>query len=161
MISVERIRDDEGFGLVELLIAMTILTVAIMAIFAGFGSGALSLQRASRASTAATIADSKMEEFRRLAYSAITAPSSTAVIKDKNSIPPTPDKHPYWMSVDISYTCVVSGSTLVAGSPPTCTTVGGVASRPVKLVAIVVRDTSASGATLIKESSTFDEATGT
>ena len=46
-------KDDAGFGLVEILIALVILSIAILAIFAGFTSGMLTLQRAGRASTGA------------------------------------------------------------------------------------------------------------
>jgi type II secretory pathway pseudopilin PulG len=151
LISLERVRGDDGFGLIELTIAMLVLSIAIMAIFAGFSSGALALQRASRASTAATVADRKMEEFRRISYSSIPAPSSTTTTVTG------PEGHAYWMSTNVSYTCVVG--TLSATTPPAC--IGGaVASRPVKLVTIVVRDGSAAGRMLMRETSTFDAATG-
>ena len=35
----KRIRDEAGFGLVELLIAMTIMSIGIFAVVAGFSSG--------------------------------------------------------------------------------------------------------------------------
>jgi type II secretory pathway pseudopilin PulG len=148
-------RDEGGFGLVEILIALTILAIAILAIFAGFSSGMLALQRAGRASTGATLADKKMEEFRRLQYSAI-ATGSTA------DTPTGADGRTYWRSTDVSYTCVISGSTLdTSTTPPTCSTVAGVASRPVKLVTIIVRDGTATARVLMRETSTFDESTGT
>lgn len=70
-IAFQRLRRQDGMGLVELLIAMTILVVGIMAIVAAFGSGAVALQRASRVSTAGTIADAQMEAYRALNYAAI------------------------------------------------------------------------------------------
>ena len=59
---------EEGFGLIELLIAMTVMVVAIMAIIAGISSGMVALNRASRASTAATLADIQMEGYRMVMY---------------------------------------------------------------------------------------------
>ena len=58
-------KTEEGFGLIELLIAMTVMVIAIMAIVAAFSSGMVALNRASRASTAATLADIQMEGFRK------------------------------------------------------------------------------------------------
>jgi len=66
-----RLRSEEGFGLLELLMAMVMLNVGILAIVAAFNSGALALSRASKASTAATLGDTQMELFRGLKYSAI------------------------------------------------------------------------------------------
>ena len=44
--------------------------------------------------------------------------------------------------------------------PPNCPAVGGVASRAVKVVTVTVRDRTSTGRILIRESSTFDAATG-
>ena len=66
-----RLADDEGFGLVELLIAMTILVIGITAIVAGFSSGIVALQRSSQVSTASVVADQQMESYRRVRFSAI------------------------------------------------------------------------------------------
>jgi Tfp pilus assembly protein PilV len=62
---------QDGFGLIELLVAMTILNVGILALVAAFQSGAFALQRASKLSSAAAIADIQMERYRALTYSAI------------------------------------------------------------------------------------------
>ncbi len=59
---------EGGFGLIELLIAMTVMVIAIMAIVAGFSSGMVALNRASHASTAATLADIQMEGYRKVKY---------------------------------------------------------------------------------------------
>jgi type II secretory pathway pseudopilin PulG len=63
--------DEEAFGLIELLIAMTVMAVGIMAIVAGFTSGLGALTKASRAGTAGTLADRQMEAYRALGYSSI------------------------------------------------------------------------------------------
>lgn len=55
-------------GLVELLIAMTVLAVALLALVAALSAGALSLRRASKTSTAAALANQQMELYRGLKY---------------------------------------------------------------------------------------------
>ena len=66
-----RARNEEGFGLVELLIAMTVLNVALLALIASLSSGAVAIQRASTISTAASLADAQLERYRALAYNDI------------------------------------------------------------------------------------------
>src|SRR4051794_10370959 len=61
-------KTEAGFGLVELLIAMTVMVIAIMAIVAAFSSGLVALKGASRASTAATVADKQMEAYRAIRW---------------------------------------------------------------------------------------------
>ncbi len=79
---------EGGFGLVELLIAMTVMTIGIMAVAAGFSSGIIALNSASRTSTAGTLADKQMEAYRALPYtqialkySAVNAESPTGLYK--------------------------------------------------------------------------------
>ena len=64
-----RLRGEEGFGLIELLIAMLVMALGIMAIVAGFSSGIVALSNASRTGTAGTLADRQMEAYRALPYS--------------------------------------------------------------------------------------------
>src|ERR1044071_7873114 len=66
-----RLRSEEGFGLIELLMAIVLLNVGILAIVAGFQSGAVSLRRASHISTASALADQQMEGYRALVYAQI------------------------------------------------------------------------------------------
>src|SRR3954469_1755694 len=77
-----RLSGDDGFGLVELLIAMTVMAIGISGIVAGFSSGIVALNNASHAGTAGTLADRQMEAYRALAYPSVrlTTPGS-----------PTPD----------------------------------------------------------------------
>src|SRR5438128_10165676 len=66
-----RLKGEEGFGLIELLIAMVMLNIGILAIVASFNSGAVALRRASHVSTASALADQQMEGYRALLYSQI------------------------------------------------------------------------------------------
>jgi Tfp pilus assembly protein PilV len=69
---VARVRSEEqGFGLIELIMAMVMLNVGILAIAASFNSGTVALRRASHISTASTLADQQMEGYRALLYSQI------------------------------------------------------------------------------------------
>jgi Tfp pilus assembly protein PilV len=66
-----RLRSEEGFGLIELLMAMVLLNIGILAIVASFQSGAVALRRASHISTASALADQQMEGYRALLYAQI------------------------------------------------------------------------------------------
>jgi Tfp pilus assembly protein PilV len=63
-----RLRREEGFGLIELLMAMVMLNIGILAIVASFNAGAVALRRASHVSTASALADQQMEGYRALRY---------------------------------------------------------------------------------------------
>jgi type II secretory pathway pseudopilin PulG len=63
-----RARDESGFGLLELLMAIVMLNVGILAIVAAFSSGNAALARASSVSTAAALANKQMESYRGLIY---------------------------------------------------------------------------------------------
>jgi Tfp pilus assembly protein PilV len=71
-----KVRSEEGFGLIEVLIAIVMLNVGILALVAAFQSGAVALRRASHISTASTLADSQMETYRGLTYATIGFDSS-------------------------------------------------------------------------------------
>jgi prepilin-type N-terminal cleavage/methylation domain-containing protein len=140
------LRREEGMTLVELLIAMVVMSIGIAALVAGFSSGVVSINRARLTSTAGTLADQQMELNRQAPFTSVPLPQ-----------PPNPlvgpDGHNYWMQVDNDWTCAVG--TYSAGS---CS--GTPASRPVKLVTITVRDGSPTAKLLFTESATFDSSTG-
>jgi Tfp pilus assembly protein PilV len=66
-----RARAEDGFGLIELVMAMVVLNIGILAIVASFNSGAVALRRASHISTASALADQQMEGYRALLYGQI------------------------------------------------------------------------------------------
>ena len=145
-----RVRDEGGFGLVELLIAMTVMVIGIFAVVAGFSSGLGAINRASKTTVAGTIADQQMEAFRRGSHAAIVSIAGTTKVGA--------DGRTYWIESIASSKC--PDETTPTGTPPTCTLSGGVTSGPVKSVTITVRDGSSTAKVLITESSTFDPATG-
>ena len=65
---IDRLRREDGFGLIELITALVILNVAIFAMFAMFNAGVLSIARASRTTTASILAEKQMELYRSLSY---------------------------------------------------------------------------------------------
>jgi Tfp pilus assembly protein PilV len=72
-----RVREESGFGLVELLIAMTVLIVGITALVAAMSSGFVAVKRAADESTAAAVADKQMEAYRALPNCAIYLADAT------------------------------------------------------------------------------------
>jgi type II secretory pathway pseudopilin PulG len=161
---------QDGFGLIELLVSMTILNVGVLALVAAFQSGAFALQRASKLSSAAAIADIQMERYRALTYAAI-ALDGTTFSNDK--LNPVYNGDAAYSDAQLTMTCV--------GVPDECrpirtltgpdgknyridtyiVTDSVTSSRPFKRVTIVVRDANVlTGLPLARIASTFDESTG-
>jgi large repetitive protein len=61
---LRRFRREEGFGLIEMMIALTILAIATTSLVSVFISGHLTLRRASQADSATVLADKLLERFR-------------------------------------------------------------------------------------------------
>ncbi len=169
-----RARQEEGFGLIELLIAVTTLNVGILAIVASFNAGLLTLSRASRITTASVLADQQMELYRAIKYDSIRLDSQTI-----------PTAAPY--TTDPAYTCSGCSTQITTpdcGSGPSwpdecnasraatgadgkpylvntyiiqTTPSGG---RAVKQVTVVVRDGTNTSKVYARQASSFDQATG-
>ena len=71
-----RAQSEAGFGMIELLAAMTVMLIGIFAVFSLFQAGIVQIRRASTVTTAGAIADSEMENFRAIKYEAIGLASS-------------------------------------------------------------------------------------
>jgi Tfp pilus assembly protein PilV len=178
-----RLRADEGFGLIELLMALTMLNIGILAIAAGFQSAALAVTRAGRTATASTVADRQVELFRGIPYGCIyenSPPSDSTYTGDSaydatfgitsgtgcSSAPPSAtattteaDHHQYRTDTYVAWTCPGANPTGSASNPSCPSSSTG---RPLKKVTVVVRDTAPPnvGRVLVRESSTFDAAYG-
>lgn len=165
---LRRLRSEGGFGLVELLIAMTVLSVAIMAIVAGFTSGTTALIRAARVGTGSTLADKQMELYRGLAYDSIKlgvwVPDSTYSGDEAYALLQVTD--PLCMTApQCSPSQTVTGpdnrayriDTYIVPWEPSGP--GGDA-REVKKVTVVVRDVGDANKTLARQISTFDALSG-
>jgi type IV pilus modification protein PilV len=170
-----RVRGEEGMTLVELLIAMMVLTVGILALVAAYSSGYVALNRATRISSATMVADAQMERFRALQYSAIklntscgatctedstftgdTAYNSTAQVtgcasSTETTCLPTqtktgPDGKSYRLDTYIEYSCV-------SGTFASATSCGAGNPYPVKRVTLVVSSSSLTSS--VREQSDF------
>jgi prepilin-type N-terminal cleavage/methylation domain-containing protein len=175
-----RFRREEGFTLIELMLAMVVLTVGILALVAAYSSGYVALNRATRVSSSTMLADSQMERFRALQYSAIqlntscgancaedatyTADTSyssanqiTGCATTDSSCLPTqtltgPDNKSYRMDTFIDWACATG--TLSTTPSVSCST----GQNPVKVVTVVVRKSG--GGTWVREQSAFTSLTG-
>jgi prepilin-type N-terminal cleavage/methylation domain-containing protein len=170
---VRRLRRDEaGFGLVELLIAMTILSVGVFALLATYSSSSVALVRSARIGTAVTLADKQMELYRGLLYDDIRLASATIPTSGTY----TSTGSPYTGSAQVTTpACTGSpapdecnASRAVTGPDgrsyqvevyiyPHTPSGGG---REIKSVTVVVRDNADSSRVLARQESTFDPYTG-
>jgi Tfp pilus assembly protein PilV len=180
-----RVRNEAGFGLIELMMAMVMLNIGILAIVAAFNSGAVSLARASKVSNAATLADTQMELFRGMKYTAIVQDTTewNAAVAD-----PTWTADPVYQSnmkapipapkalVSTTTGGVCAGSPVPIACDPSRTVPGAdnrsyrvdtylyydepAGGQQLKVVTVVVRDASQPSKYLARVTSTFDASTG-
>ena len=66
-----RARGERGFGMIELLAAMTVMLIGIFAVFTVFQAGMVQIRRASKVTTAAAIGDAEMEKYRAIRFDSI------------------------------------------------------------------------------------------
>lgn len=167
--------------LIELMIAMIILTVGILALVAAYSSGYVALKRATRVSSGTLIADSQMERFRALQFANIqlntscgscstdstytgdaTYSSSTQVTgcatTDVSCIPTQnvtgPDGRSYRLDTYVNWGCATPSDTLTTTPAVSCSS----GQAPVRVVTVVVRKTS--GGVWAREQSSFTSLTG-
>jgi Tfp pilus assembly protein PilV len=160
------LRREGGFGLIELLMAMTMLNIGLLAVIAAFSSGIVSLNRASRVTTAAVLADGQMELYRALTYDAIrleassiplTTPYTTDTAFNASQVtgvcPGTPDEcNASRQATGADRKDYRVDTYIVSVSPA-----GG---RALKKVTVVVRDWNNLALTYARQVSTFDVSTG-
>jgi Tfp pilus assembly protein PilV len=170
-----RLRQEDGFGLIELLMAMTILNIGILATVAAFNSGIVALRHAGKISTASVLADKQMELYRSLTYGSIALDSTsipasapynsdpawsstqatttcTAPLPNECNASRTttgPDHHSYRIDTYIVNQNPATTYTQPAGSPHAT-------ARAVRTVTVVVRDPTNANKVLAREMSTFD-----
>jgi len=175
-----RLLREEGFTLVELLIAMMVLSIGVLALVATYTSAYTAMARATNVSSATLIADSKMERYRARTYANIQlnvtcgstcsqdstytgdsaysaaaqvtgcATTDTACLPSQTKV--GPDGRSYRVDTYIEYACPTG--TLSTSPSVSCST--GVSA--VKLVTVVVRNSVLSQP--IREQSEFTSITG-
>jgi Tfp pilus assembly protein PilV len=160
--------DQEGFGLIELLIAMVILNIGLLAIVASFQAGIITLSRASKVTTASVLGDQQMELYRALTYDQIrlasttipvVAPYTTDTAYSGSQITGTCSGPPYPDECNASRTATgADGKSYRIDTYIVQTTPSG--GRPVKQVTIVVRDATNLSKVYARQATSFDQATG-
>jgi prepilin-type N-terminal cleavage/methylation domain-containing protein len=179
-----RARTEAGFGMIELLCSMTVLSIGILAVFAMFHSGSVQVKRAANVTTAAALADTEMEGYRAIRYSyigldntqvvatdstyktisfgAYLAPSNPTNQSNSMVILPACGTPPCTNSVPSKTVTGADGKSYRVDTYitwQTTSTAAGVAGRDVKLITIIVRDFVTSSV-YARVSSSFDETTG-
>ena len=171
-------RSEAGFGLVELIIAMSVLNIGLLTLVAALNSGALALSRASKLSTAATLADQQMELYRSLRYAELRL-DDTELTGDSDSLY-TGDSA--WNDtlkvVDTTPGTTACESPIARECDPSREVTGPdggkyridvyviedvpqglTQARPVRIVTVVVRDGYDSSRTYVRQQTTFDQST--
>jgi prepilin-type N-terminal cleavage/methylation domain-containing protein len=133
---LRKLRAEDGFGLIELLIAMVVLSIGLLSLMAAFGSGYAAINRATIVGSASVLADKKMESFRALKFTDAAFTDGTI-----SSTPSGPDGRTYTVQTVVS----------TQNAPGT--------SRSVKDVRVTVSDTG--GRVWATEESIFDQLSGT
>jgi type II secretory pathway pseudopilin PulG len=170
---LRRLRAEDGWGMIELLVALTILNIGLLALVASLNSGIIAVKRASKISTAASIADTQMELYRAIKYSALALDDNTT----KNLTDATYRADPVLVGdVNNSVTTTTDCGTMPNYCNPSRITLGAdrkqyrvdsyitwstpTSGRQLKLVTVVIREAQTPFAQLSRQQSTFDESTG-
>ena len=77
-----RTRSEQGFALVEMLIAIVVINIGLLAILLALTSGAAALRRAADTSTASAVADKQLERYRALAFASIYLDTTSLAATD-------------------------------------------------------------------------------
>jgi type II secretory pathway pseudopilin PulG len=163
--AIRRIRKQEGFLLIELLIAMIVLAVGLLALMGAFSTGYVAINRASTIGAASVLADKQMETYRGMSWSALVGAASTP---PPPQTVPGPDGRSY--TVQTSFRCwqtsysssqfspVEVNPCSQLNAPGPC--IGSTRTDCDKTVTPTVTVQDASGRTWATENSTFDRLTG-
>jgi Tfp pilus assembly protein PilV len=171
-------RDESGFGIVELVISLVMLSVGILALASALTSGSVALRRASQTATATAIADAQLERYRAVRYCAVYLEPATVPAVATN----------YWTGFvgplvttrgascpDVVPTeAVTARRDLLPGETPdghryrvdtyiienAPTASPSAFSESVKTVTVVVRDWNYLSRSLVRQTSTFHLSTG-
>ena len=159
--------------MIELLVALTILNIGLLALVASLNSGVVAVRRASQTATAASLADTQMELYRAIRYSAI-------LLDDNATKNLTDATYKADAVLGGNVNNAVTTTTACSGMPNYCSpsrTVLGAdrkqyrvdsyvtwstptSGRQLKLVTVVIRAAASPYRTLARQQSTFDESTG-
>ena len=135
-----RLRDEGGFALVEMLIAIVVINVGLLAILLSLTSGMTTLRRSAETSTASAIADKQLEKYRAVAFTSIYLDTASLAATDT-----TYQSDAAYSASQVSQTC----GTLTAVCTPS-QTVTGPDGRSYRVDTYIVW-TTPSGGTAVKQ----------
>jgi type II secretory pathway pseudopilin PulG len=135
-----RARGEQGFALVEMLVAIVVINIALLAILLALTSGVAALRRSAETSTASAVADKQLERYRALAYAAIYLDTTSLAATDS-----TYQADSAYSASQVSQTC----SPLSAACTPS-QTVTGPDGRSYRVDTYIVSVTP-SGGTAVKQ----------
>lgn len=161
------VRDEHGFGMVELLAAMTILSVALLALMASYDGAFLAFHNSTKTSAAANIADNQLELVDTLSYAQIGLDQSTYASVEASNATYTSDESDV---VGSSTVHTISGCGTTANCLPVQTVTGSDgkaytletfvydvangASWSERTITAIVRDPNESGSPIVAEETT-------
>lgn len=104
-----RLRNDDGFLLVELIAAMVIITVALLALLGAYDESWLSLRAGAKNSSAALIGNNQLELYASLPYANIGWYSSSTLTTAEAAWPD-------YSTDEATLNAVASGTDYIGGS---------------------------------------------
>ena len=110
-----RLRGQEGFALIEMLVAIVVINIGLLAILLALNSGMVTLRRSAESSTASTVADQQIERYRARSFAAIYLDTTSLSATDS-----TYRTDSAYSASQVSQTC----SPLVAACTPSQTVTG-------------------------------------
>jgi len=173
----KRLRNSDGFMLVELLVASVVLSVALLALMAVYDSSFLSLHKAAQKTAAATLAQNQLELYSALSYtdvgldaSSLTAAKADSTYSaDESSLTPSGGS-----DVSLASSCSATQCLPIqtmTGSDRRSYRVEtfirdvdslGYSGRPERVVSVIVRDPSTTGMPIVAvQSSAYDQGPAT
>ncbi len=173
---------EDGFGLIELIVAMAVLSIALLALLAGYGSAVVGIRQSSEKTVASSIADAQLELYRALPFASVGLDrTAVANAESTDTVYESDDSalaDPLALLPPVDVTIANCASTLSAAGCSPIQTVTGADHRSYRLetfiqdsqdgnsssttwterlVTVIVRDPNTAGTPIVFEASTgFD-----
>jgi prepilin-type N-terminal cleavage/methylation domain-containing protein len=77
-----RLRCQQGFALIEMLVAIVVINIGLLAMLLALNSGMVTLRRSAETSTASAVADKQLELYRAIPYTSIYLDTSSLAATD-------------------------------------------------------------------------------
>lgn len=172
-----RLRENDGFMMIELLVASVVLSIAVLALMAVYDASFISLHKAAQKTAAATLAQNRLELYSALGYSVVgldptalsAAKANTTYSSDEASLTPSGGSDVALTSACSETQCLPIQT--LTGNDHRSYTVEtfirdvnnvGYPGRAERLVTVIVRDPSSTGSPIVGEQTiAFDQGPST